>query len=218
LIYVKVRLRQSARLDQFEQRQRWYRPNTQFRVVGGVIAAAGNEAVLATKAATATIPIVFALGDDPVNLGLVDSFNRPGGNITGVSFQSTDLVAKRLSLLRELIPRVETIGYLMNLNNAGSDLEMRKAQAAANSLSQQILVVQAGSEPEIDAAFEELHQQRVDAVVIGSGAFFLGHRDRLAVSRRAASFVTGTVLRIAIAKLVFIQGRQTGRSSGHAAN
>src|SRR5262249_13027110 len=127
------------------------------------------------------IPIVFALGDDPVNLGLVDSFNRPGGNITGVSFQSTDLVAKRLSLLRELIPKVETIGYLMNLNSAGSDLEMRKAQAAANSLSQQILVVQAGSEPEIDAAFEELHQQRVDAVVIGSGAFFLGHRDRLAV-------------------------------------
>jgi putative ABC transport system substrate-binding protein len=143
------------------------------------IAAAGNEAVLATKAATATIPIVFALGDDPVALGLVNSINRPGGNITGVSFQTTDLIAKRLSLLRELIPRLDTIGYLMNPNNVGSELEMSKAQAAARSLKEDILVVQASSEAEIDRAFERLQQQHVGAVVVGSGAFFLGHRDRL---------------------------------------
>jgi putative ABC transport system substrate-binding protein len=151
------------------------------------ITAAGNEAVLVAKGATTTIPIVFALGDDPVTLGLVDSLNRPGGNITGVSFQTTDLVAKRLSLLRELIPKLGTIGYLMNPNSVGSELEMRKAQAAARSLTKEILVVQAGSEAEIDAAFEKLDQQRIGAVVVGSGAFFLGHRDRLAAaaSRRA---------------------------------
>ena len=151
------------------------------------IAAAGNEAVLAAKAATTTIPIVFALGDDPVALGLVDSINRPSGNITGLSFQTTELIAKRLSLLRELIPKLGTIGYLMNPNNVGSELEMSKAQAAARSLNEDILVAQAGSEVEIDAAFERLQQQHVGAVVVGSGAFFLGHRDRLcAVAARRA--------------------------------
>jgi putative ABC transport system substrate-binding protein len=144
-----------------------------------VIAAAGNEAVAAARAATATIPIVFALGDDPVKLGVVASFNRPGANITGISFATTDLDAKRVELLRELIPRGAKIFLLTNPRSPGSELEVREVQMAARSLREQIPVLSVRDEQDFESVFNTLVQEHAGALVLGSGAFFTGHRDRL---------------------------------------
>jgi putative ABC transport system substrate-binding protein len=144
------------------------------------IAAAGNEALIAAKAATATIPIVFALGDDPVRLGFVSSLNRPEGNITGVTFETTELAAKRVELLRELKPGVAIIGYLMNPNSVGSDVELREVQRATHALGQQLVVAKVSGELALEDAFDTLAKARAGALLVGSGAFFLGQRDRLA--------------------------------------
>jgi putative ABC transport system substrate-binding protein len=144
-----------------------------------VITAAGNEALIAAKAATATIPIVFASGDDPVKLGFVTSLSRPGGNVTGVSFVDTELVAKRLELLREVIPKVITVAVLLNPNNPSSDLDRRNVETAAHSLGQQILVLSAASDRDFERAFATFVQQRVGGLVVGGGAFFLGRRDQI---------------------------------------
>jgi len=143
-----------------------------------VIAAGSNEALAIAKAATSTIPIAFALGDDPV--GLVASINRPGGNITGVSFGTTDLIAKRMEFLHELMPSGSHIGYLMNLSDTASEAEMNEVETAAHSLGQRILVVKAGSEADADAAFERLAEQRADDLLVGSGAFFFDRRQHRA--------------------------------------
>ena len=144
------------------------------------IVAAGNEALIAAKAATATIPIVFALGDDPVRLGFVSSLNRPEGNITGVTFETTELAAKRVELLRELKPGVDVIGYLMNPNSVGSDVELREVQRATHTLGLQFVVAKVSEEPALDDAFDTLAKARAGALFVGSGAFFLRLRDRLA--------------------------------------
>jgi len=99
-----------------------------------VIVAAGNDAVVAAKSTTATVPIVFSIGVDPVGLGLVASLNRPGGNITGVTFFSSTLVAKRIELLHELLPKVATIAYLTAPQNPNSELELRNAREAARTI------------------------------------------------------------------------------------
>ena len=134
---------------------------------------------MAAKAATATIPIVFATGADPVDLGLVSNFNRPGGNITGVTFVSNTLGAKRLDLLRELVPSATIFGLLVNPGNPTSELQIRDAQAAARALGVQLLILKASSERETDAAFESAVQQSVKAVIIGADSRFISRRDQL---------------------------------------
>jgi putative ABC transport system substrate-binding protein len=146
-----------------------------------VIIAGGNAAALAAKAATATIPIVFASGDDPVRMGLVDSLNRPGGNLTGIFFYSgADLESKQLEMLREVVPKATVIGLLVNPTSASVKAAVRDAQAAARALEQQIVVLNAANEGDFEAAFATLVQQRAGALLIAGDAFFTGHHDRLA--------------------------------------
>ena len=135
-------------------------------------------AALAARSATATIPIVFATGADPVDLGLVASLNRPGGNVTGVSFVVNALAAKRLELLRELVPRATAIGFLVNATNPTSPSQTSDAQVAAATLGLRLPVLSANSESEIDAAFESFTQQRVNAVIVGAYAFYSTRRDQ----------------------------------------
>ena len=135
-------------------------------------------AALAAKRATATIPIVFATGADPVDLGLVSSFNRPGGNVTGVTFLVNILVAKRLELLRALVPSATGIGLLVNPTNPTSLSQTNDAQAAAFALGLRLSVLSASSESEIEAAFASFVQQRINAVIVGADALFSVRRDQ----------------------------------------
>ena len=145
-----------------------------------VIAAVGGEpSPLAAKAATATIPIVFSIGGDPVRLGLVASLNQPDGNITGVNFFQSELGAKRLGLLHELLPRAEMIGMLVNPDFAESEFHAKDAQEAALSLGLQIHVLRASTVDELDTAFATLAQQKIDALLLANDAFFNGERRRL---------------------------------------
>jgi putative ABC transport system substrate-binding protein len=153
-----------------------------------VIAALGGPAsAIAAKAATATIPIVFATGGDPVRLGLVASLNRPGGNITGVSFLTNALGSKRLELLLDLIPTATTIGLLVDPTNPNTESEMTDMLAAADALKCKLLIVRASTESEVDAAFTNLIQQRANALIIAAQAFFTSRRDQvLALTQRHA--------------------------------
>jgi putative ABC transport system substrate-binding protein len=144
-----------------------------------VIFAGAPPAVLAAKAATTTIPIVFTSGGDPVELGLVSSLNRPGANVTGVSFLVNELGAKRLELLRELVPTAASIGFLANPARASFESEAKDAQQAAQTLGVQLHVLDASSEREIEVAFANFVQRRVNALLVGTDAFFLGRRDQL---------------------------------------
>jgi len=143
------------------------------------IVALSPPAAVATKAATTTIPIVFAIGADPVDLGLVSSLNRPGGNVTGVAFVTNSLGAKRLELLRELIPTVTIVGVLMNPDNPSSESQIRDIRAAARAFGIEPLIVHAGSERNIDVAFASFVQQRATAVIVGSDSLFVSRRDQL---------------------------------------
>ena len=145
-----------------------------------LIVASGSPAVaLAAKAATATIPILFSTGGDPVKLGLVASFNRPGGNATGVSLFNVDLVAKQIELLRELIPQAAAISVLINPENPNAEMERRQAQAAARALGVEVHILSATKENEFDSAFVTLDQQRSSALLVSFDAFFLTHRAQL---------------------------------------
>jgi putative tryptophan/tyrosine transport system substrate-binding protein len=125
-----------------------------------VIAATGGEAAgLAAKAATATIPIVFTVGGDPVELGLVSSLNKPGGNVTGVTFIVGDIATKRLGLLRQLLPNATTIAMLVNPNFPSTSAEVRDVQAAARTIGLQIDLLTASTSREIDAAFRKFRWQ-----------------------------------------------------------
>ena len=138
-----------------------------------VIAATGSpNSALAANAATGTIPIVFANGGDPVKLGLVRSLNRPVGNLTGVSYFLSELGPKRLELLHELVPTATVIAYLVNPTNPVTESDTKSVQAAAGALGQQIRMLTASSERDLDAAFATLIQQRVDALLVNNDAFF----------------------------------------------
>jgi putative ABC transport system substrate-binding protein len=144
------------------------------------IAAMGTISALAAKAATTTIPIVFNVGDDPVRLGLVASLSRPGGNLTGVNFFTTELGVKRLALLRELVPGATRIAVLANLSNAAITEEtLRDLEIAARGMKLQIQVLNANNSREINAAFEAIARERPDALFIGPGPFFAGRRVQL---------------------------------------
>jgi putative tryptophan/tyrosine transport system substrate-binding protein len=142
-----------------------------------VIAAANTASAFAAKAATATIPIVFAVGEDPVKLGLVASLARPGGNLTGVNWLAGELTAKRLELLRELVPAAARIALLVEPNNATiTETTVRDAEAAARSMGLQIRVLAANTSGEIDAAFATIAREGPDAVFVGSSPLFNARR------------------------------------------
>jgi putative ABC transport system substrate-binding protein len=153
-----------------------------------LIVAGGDAAAHAAKTATTTVPIVFATGEDPVKVGLVSRLNRPGGNITGISFyNSADLESKQLELLREVVPKAAVIGVLVNPTMAAVQSQESEAQVAARALGLQLLVVNAGSERDFDTAFTTLVEQRVEALLIVGNALFTGQRYRLvAVAARYA--------------------------------
>ena len=148
----------------------------------GVIATIGStQAVLAAKAATATTPIVFVTGGDPVRIGLVDSLNRPGGNLTGVTVLSVEILPKRLELLHELAPTTNVIAVLVNPTNPQQTAaEMREVQTAAQTLGLQLHILTAGTDSEIDAAFAAVMQVRAGALLIGNNSFFNSRSEELA--------------------------------------
>jgi putative tryptophan/tyrosine transport system substrate-binding protein len=144
-----------------------------------VLFASPIPAALAAKATTTTIPIVFAIGSDPVVTGLVVSMNRPGGNVTGATFLSVELGAKRLELMRDLLPKIASIGLLVNPNNPNAAVQTKEMQAATTALGLQLNIVSAGSQSDLDNAFETLVRQRTDALVVSADPFFFSHRDQL---------------------------------------
>jgi putative tryptophan/tyrosine transport system substrate-binding protein len=146
-----------------------------------VIATPGStQSALAAKTATQTIPIVFLLGTDPVEIGLVTSLNRPGGNITGISTLNVDVVAKRLELLHELVPAAMSIAYLRNPTNpVFSSAETKAVQTAAQVLGVNLIILNASRQEEILAAFATLVQQRVGGLLTGGEPLFFTHIDLL---------------------------------------
>jgi putative tryptophan/tyrosine transport system substrate-binding protein len=149
------------------------------RQVAVILAAGSPVPALAAKAATATIPIVFALGIDPVQFGLVASLNRPGGNMTGVNFLVGHLAEKALGLIHELIPNVAVGAMFVNPNNPNADSVTRNARETARSLGLQIHILSAGTALEIDAAFAGLVEQRIGMLLSAADPFFLGRRDQV---------------------------------------
>jgi putative ABC transport system substrate-binding protein len=165
-----------------------------------VIATPGNNTVaLAAKAATITIPIVFAVGDDPVKLGLVASLARPGGNATGINFFNQEVLSKRLGLLHELVPKAVRVAVLVNpANSSSAETTLRETQEAARVLGLQILVLKASTSNEIDAAFATLVHERADALFIAPDSFLssrrvqfatLAARDRVPASYASREYV-----------------------------
>jgi putative tryptophan/tyrosine transport system substrate-binding protein len=140
---------------------------------------ANGPAALPAKAATTTVPIVFLTGGDPVRDGLVASLNRPGGNVTGVVVFSTVLGAKRLELLHQLVPTATTIGVLANPNTTQTEADRRDVQAAAQAIGQQFIILDVGSDRDIEAAFATFVQRGAGALLVGSGAFMNSHRERI---------------------------------------
>jgi len=136
-----------------------------------VIAATTAQAAVAAKAATASIPIVFETGLDPIQLGLVTSLNQPGGNITGVTQLSSELLSKRLGLLHDVLPAAATIGFLVNPTYPGAESQARDLQEAARTLGLQMHGLNAGTEAEINTAFAEFAKLRVGALFVGAGPY-----------------------------------------------
>jgi putative ABC transport system substrate-binding protein len=146
-----------------------------------VIVTPGGVPTQAAKAATATIPIVFGVGEDPVQLGLVATLARPGGNATGINFFSQEVVAKRLRLLHELVPKAACIAVLVNPGNAAINKSaIQNVQDAASTTGLQIQIINAGTIGEIDAAFAALSRERVDALFVAPDAFFISRAVQLA--------------------------------------
>jgi putative ABC transport system substrate-binding protein len=145
-----------------------------------VIAATGGEpAALAAKAATSAIPIAFVISGDPLKAGLVASFNRPGGNITGVTLLTSALEAKRLGLVRELVPNATSIAILVNPNYPTSEVQVGDAQEASRALGLEVHIVNASAEGDFDTSFATLIQLQVEAVIIANDPFFTARRDQL---------------------------------------
>jgi putative ABC transport system substrate-binding protein len=170
------------------------------RQVSVIVATGGFVSGLAAKKATATIPIVFTSGSDPVKIGLVSNFNRPGGNITGISFFITELEAKRVELLRRLIPSIKSIGMLANPNSRTVDGSIGNVQTAARALGLEFEAYKAGTEREIERAFEILAQSRKEALVVHADPFFLDRR----------ALIVGLAARHRIPAIYFVREFATG--------
>ena len=149
------------------------------RQVAVIAATGGNAPALAAKTATTKIPIVFSGGGDPVRLGLVASLSRPGGNATGVNMFTSALEPKRLGLLRELVPSAALIAVLVNPNSPNFETQLKDLQEAARAAGQQIHILHASSEGELDTAFVTLTQLQAEAALIGSDPFFNSRRDHI---------------------------------------
>jgi putative tryptophan/tyrosine transport system substrate-binding protein len=147
--------------------------------VAVLVSTGGTSSITAAKAATTTIPIVFTTGSDPVRLGLVTSLSRPGGNITGVNFFVTQMESKRLGLLRALIPGVQLIAVLLNPNIPVYARQKTDVEEAAHAFGQQIHLLSASNESEIDAAFATAMQLRAGAMLVGADPFFNSQRDKI---------------------------------------
>jgi putative ABC transport system substrate-binding protein len=151
------------------------------RQVAVIFAGMPTNAVLAAKTATTTIPIVFASGDDPVKVGLVTNLKRPGGNVTGVSYFSYALEAKRLEMLHKLLPTTALVAVLVNPNFTDIESQLNDIQSAARALGQQITILKAGTEREVNAAFAKLAQQRANALFVASDTFLFSRRNQIVV-------------------------------------
>jgi putative tryptophan/tyrosine transport system substrate-binding protein len=165
------------------------------RKVAVIAAAAGFRTAMAAKGATTTIPIVFSVSEDPVRLGLVASLARPGGNLTGINIFGGELTAKRLELLREMVPGATRIAVLVNPANATTtETTLRDVAAAARVMGLQIQVLNASTSREIDAAFATFVRERPDAVFVGLDAFFNGRRLQFAnwAARQALAMTSGS--------------------------
>ena len=149
------------------------------RPVAVLAPVAGYQTPRAAQAATSTIPIVFGIGEDPVREGLVPNLNRPGGNTTGATFSTALLGAKRLGLLRQLVPQAEVIGLLVNQNTTQGQGQARDVQEAAQKLGLQLVVLNGGSDEDIDAAFASLARLKVGALLVGADPSFDPKRNRL---------------------------------------
>jgi putative tryptophan/tyrosine transport system substrate-binding protein len=147
-----------------------------------------DAAALAAKAATTTIPIVFVNGGDPVRAGIVHSLNRPGDNITGVSFYGVDLAPKQLSLLHELVPKAEVVGLLIDQNVPDAVAQVPGVQDVGQSLGLQLIVLKAGVANDIDAAFETLVRERAGALLVGTGALLTKDASKSLRWRNAMGF------------------------------
>ena len=149
------------------------------RMVSVIVATGGTPSALAVKSATKTIPVVFTVGADPVSLGLVESLNRPAGNMTGVNLLVSTLGAKRLGLMRDLVPTARLMAMLVNPDNVLAKLQQVDIQQAAVAINQDLRILTASSERELDAAFESMLQFGVQALLVGSDAFFNSRRDKI---------------------------------------
>ncbi len=154
------------------------------RHVNLIVASGGLVSAKAAKASTTAIPILFIAGFDPVRFGLVASLNRPGGNATGVSIYTAELMRKRLELLRELVPGVASIALLMNQNSGSADIELKDLEAAARATGVQLLVLKATSNSEIEAAFAAAVRQRAGALLVSADPFLTSRRAHIVALAR----------------------------------
>ena len=158
------------------------------RQVAVIAATGGAPSVRAAKGATSTIPIVFTAGSDPVRSGLVDSLNRPGGNVTGVSFLTDALGAKRLGLLREVMPGRATVAVLINPQGPDAESQLKDVPSAAQLIGQPIHLVNASSQDEIDTAFATISQMQAGALLVGADPFFNDRRNQIVALAARPSF------------------------------
>jgi putative tryptophan/tyrosine transport system substrate-binding protein len=161
------------------------------RQVSTIFAGGGLEPAIAAKAATSQIPIVFATGGDPVKAGLVESLNRPGSNITGVTFLVNALGPKELEILRQVQPKATVVAALLNPNLATTALQSRDVQAAASALGLEVYVAHASTEDDIEGVFASIAKKRISGMLVGADAFLFSHRDQLV--RLAAHYSIATV-------------------------
>jgi putative ABC transport system substrate-binding protein len=144
-----------------------------------IVATGGTPTVLATKEASARLPVVFAIGADPVKLGLVASLNRPGGNMTGVSFLANTILAKQVEILHEIVGKEAAIGFLVNPSNPNAGTDTDDVVAAANTLGRKLIIVKASTQSEIEAAFSSFAQAKIGGLLIFPDALFTSQRDIL---------------------------------------
>jgi putative tryptophan/tyrosine transport system substrate-binding protein len=147
--------------------------------VAAILAGGGELSARAAKDATAAIPVVFVIGDDPVKVGLTSSFNRPGGNLTGVSFLTGELGGKRLGLICELVPDANPVALLLNPKDMGAELQKQDVEAAAQTLGRRLLVLYARTEADIETIFETLKRERTGALVVENDPFFDSKREEI---------------------------------------
>jgi putative tryptophan/tyrosine transport system substrate-binding protein len=147
--------------------------------VSVVMSGGGSPSALAAKAATSTVPIVFVIGDDPVQVGLTANFNRPGGNLTGVAFLTGELGAKRLGLICEVVPGNSAIALLLNPDNPTAEIHRKEVQAAAQALGRRLLTLHARTDTDFEASFAMLKKEQAGALIVQNDPFFDSRRDRI---------------------------------------